>query len=72
MLQPVLVITFGEIFPRVHDFSDVVFGGMLGYVVGTSIARHEKAQFPELFGMKVVPYYDPPTGASGLALMKSW
>jgi membrane-associated phospholipid phosphatase len=57
---------------RVHDFSDVVFGAMLGYVVGTSIARDEKAQFPELFGMKVVPFTDLETGASGLALMKSW
>lgn len=57
---------------RVHDFSDVVFGAMLGYVVGTSIARDEKAQFPELFGMKVVPFTDVETGASGLALMKSW
>jgi membrane-associated phospholipid phosphatase len=57
---------------RVHDFSDVVFGAMLGYVVGTSIARDEKAQFPEIFGMKVVPFTDYETGASGLALMKSW
>lgn len=57
---------------RVHDFSDVVFGAMLGYVVGTSIARDEKAEFPELWGMKVIPYADPETGATGLALMKSW
>ncbi len=57
---------------RVHDFSDVVFGAMLGYVVGTSIARDEQAQFPEIFGMKVVPFTDYETGASGLALMKSW
>ena len=57
---------------RVHDFSDVVFGAMLGYVVGTSVARDEKAQFPEIWGMKVIPYADPETGATGLALMKSW
>jgi membrane-associated phospholipid phosphatase len=57
---------------RVHDFSDVVFGGMLGYVIGTSIARDEKAQFPELFGMKVIPYIEPESGASGLALLKQW
>lgn len=57
---------------RVHDFSDVVFGGVLGYVVGTSIARDGKAQLPELFGMKVIPYADPYTGASGLALYKQW
>ncbi len=57
---------------RVHDFSDVVFGAMLGYVVGTSIARDQKAQFPELFGMTVVPLTDPQTGAAGIALIKSW
>ena len=57
---------------RVHDFSDVVFGAMLGYVVGTSIARDEEARFPEIFGMTVVPFNDPQTGASGIALMKSW
>ncbi|MBU0616387.1 MAG: phosphatase PAP2 family protein [Planctomycetes bacterium] len=57
---------------REHDLSDVVFGAMLGYVVGTSIARDEKAQFPELWGMKVVPFADVETGTSGLALMKSW
>lgn len=57
---------------RVHDFSDVVFGGMMGYIIGTSIARDGKAEFPELFGMKVIPYVDPETGASGLALYKQW
>ncbi len=43
---------------------------MLGYVVGTSVARDNKAEFPEIFGMKLVPFADPETGASGLALMK--
>jgi membrane-associated phospholipid phosphatase len=57
---------------RVHDFSDVVFGAVLGYVVGTSIARDNKAEFPELFGMKVIPYADPATGTTGVALMKQW
>jgi len=57
---------------RVHDFSDVVFGGMMGYIIGTSIARDQKAEFPELFGMKVVPYVDPESGSSGLALWKQF
>ena len=57
---------------RVHDFSDVVFGAMLGYVVGSSIERDNKAEFPEIFGMQVVPFADPETGTSGIALMKSW
>ncbi len=57
---------------RVHDFSDVVFGAMLGYVIGSSIAREEQVRFPEVFGMQVIPYYDEYTGATGLALMKTW
>lgn len=57
---------------QVHDFSDVVFGGFLGYVVGTSIARENRAELPEVFDMKVVPFTDPATGASGLALWKQY
>lgn len=66
------LVGYERIDSREHDVSDVVFGAVLGYVVGTSIARDEKAQLPELFGMKVVPFTDIETGASGLALMKSW
>ncbi len=57
---------------RVHDFSDVVFGAMMGYIVGTSIAKDGKAEFPEIFGMQVLPFADPQTGATGLALYKQW
>jgi membrane-associated phospholipid phosphatase len=64
------LVGYQRIDSRAHDFSDVVFGAMLGYVVGTSIARDNQAQFPEVFGMQVVPFADPETGASGLALMK--
>jgi hypothetical protein len=66
------LVGYQRIDSRVHDFSDVVFGAMLGYVVGTSIAKDQKAEFPELFGMKVIPYSDPQTGTTGLALWKSW
>ncbi len=66
------LVGYQRIDSRVHDFSDVVFGGMLGYIIGTSIARDEEARFPELFGMQVVPYMDPYTGATGLALTKQW
>jgi membrane-associated phospholipid phosphatase len=64
------LVGYQRIDSREHDFSDVVFGAMLGYVVGTSVARDNKAEFPEIFGMKLVPFADPETGASGLALMK--
>lgn len=57
---------------RVHDFSDVVFGAVLGYVVGSSIARDNRAEFPEIFGMKLIPFADPETGTTGFALLKSW
>lgn len=55
---------------RVHDFSDVVFGGMLGFIIGTSIARDDKMRMPEVFGMTVLPFSDPQTGSAGLALYK--
>jgi len=66
------LVAYERIDSREHDVSDVVFGAMLGYVVGTSVARDEKARFPELWGMQVVPFTDIETGATGLALMKSW
>jgi membrane-associated phospholipid phosphatase len=66
------LVGYQRIDARTHDLSDVVFGAMLGYVIGTSIAREEQARLPELFGMKVVPFTDAETGASGLAWLKSW
>ncbi len=66
------LVGYQRIDSRVHDFSDVVFGAMLGYVIGTSVARDDKARFPELFGMKVIPYLEPESGTAGLALLKQW
>jgi membrane-associated phospholipid phosphatase len=66
------LVGYQRIDSRVHDFSDVVFGGFLGYVIGASIAKDNKVELPELFGMKVLPFADPETGASGLALLKRW
>ena len=66
------LVGYQRVDSRAHDFSDVVFGAMLGYVIGTSVARDDKAQFPELFGMKVIPYLEPDSGAAGLALLKQW
>ena len=43
----------------IRQFSE---GAALGYVIGSSIARQDKAEAPEIFGMKVVPYVDPETG----------
>ena len=66
------LVGYQRIDSREHDFSDVVFGAVLGTVIGASIASDEEARYPEIFGMQVVPFADPQTGATGLALMKSW
>jgi membrane-associated phospholipid phosphatase len=66
------LVGYQRIDSRVHDFSDVVFGAVLGYVVGSSVAREQQGRYPQLWGMDVVPYMDPYTGATGLALTKSW
>lgn len=66
------LVGFQRLDSRVHDFSDVVFGAVLGYVIGSSMANDGKARFPELFGLQVVPYVAPESGTSGIALMKSW
>ncbi len=57
---------------RVHDFSDVVFGAVLGWTVGRSIARDDLASPPKLLGLQLVPYADPYTGVTGIALRRSW
>lgn len=66
------LVGYQRIDSRVHDLSDVVFGAALGYVVGASIAADQERDLPELWGMKIVPFTDPQTGATGLALYKSW
>lgn len=50
-----------------HHFSDVVFGGALGYVVGKTVARGHK---PLIFDLEMTPYADVESGSAGLMLMK--
>lgn len=52
-----------------HYFADVLYGGVLGIVVGHSVAS---GRDPEFFGWKILPYVDPQGGGSGVAVMKSW
>jgi hypothetical protein len=52
---------------RNHYFSDVVMGGVLGLVVGHSVASGRE---PEFFGWKILPYANPEGGA-GVAFLKS-
>lgn len=64
------LVGYQRVDSRTHDLSDVVFGAALGYVIGSSIASDREKRMPELFGMTVVPYTDPHSGAAGFALMK--
>ncbi len=54
---------------REHYLSDVVFGAVLGTLVGHSVAG---GRDPEIFGWQIVPYVDPMTGSTGIALHKSF
>ncbi|HUW82269.1 MAG TPA: phosphatase PAP2 family protein [Phycisphaerae bacterium] len=53
---------------REHQFSDVVFGAALGWVVGHTVATGHR---PRIFGGEVLPYADPGTGAAGLVWVKT-
>jgi hypothetical protein len=47
-----------------HDFSDVVFGAVLGYVIGKTVACDHHVRF---CGMELLPHVDAATGATGVA-----
>lgn len=51
-----------------HMFSDVLFGAMLGTVIGETVAR---GHMPQIAGGTVVPYADPERGRAGFAWLKS-
>jgi hypothetical protein len=53
---------------REHYLSDVLFGAVLGTVIGHSVAS---GRDPEIFGWKVVPYADPQGGATGVAFVRT-
>jgi hypothetical protein len=46
-----------------HDLSDVVFGAVLGYVVGKTVAVEHQVRF---CGMELRPLVDPSTGSTGV------
>lgn len=50
-----------------HYFSDVVMGGVMGLVIGHTVAGEHEF---ELFGGQIVPYADPATGTSGVAWVR--
>jgi len=58
---------FQRLDDREHYFSDVIMGGVLGLVVGHSVASGRN---PEFFGWKLVPWASPQNGA-GVAFVKT-
>jgi len=52
-----------------HWASDVIFGAAIGYTVGKTVASKRK---PEIFGMEVMPYFNPESGSSGIVLAKKF
>jgi len=51
-----------------HYFSDVVMGGVLGIVIGHTIARDGEA--PEILGGRIMPFADPRSQTTGIAWVK--
>jgi hypothetical protein len=61
-------VAFERMDDREHFFSDVVFGGVMGLVIGHTVAE---GHLPEIAGGVVLPYSDPSTGSTGIAWCKS-
>lgn len=61
-------VGFERIDDRKHMFSDVLFGGMLGLVIGHSVAS---GHLPQIAGGTVLPYADPVEGSAGFAWFKA-
>ncbi len=61
------LIGWERIDDRQHDLSDVVFGGVLGFVIGKTVGGEHHMRF---CGMELVPDIDPVAGMSGVGLEK--
>ena len=59
------LVGFARIDTRDHDLSDVVFGAVMGYVIGKSVAG--KALYGDS-RVHILPYVHPTDGSPGLAL----
>lgn len=56
------LVGWSRIDQREHDLSDVLFGAILGYVVGRSVAA---AHIERYSGFRVAPYYDSTSNSIG-------
>jgi membrane-associated phospholipid phosphatase len=61
-------VSFERLDDRQHMFSDVIFGGMLGLVIGHSVAS---GHLPQIAGGTILPYSDPQEGTAGICWWKS-
>ncbi len=58
------LVSWSRIDQREHDLSDVVFGAVLGVVIGKTIAAAHLERYSNL---RVTPYYDPNNNATGVS-----
>lgn len=59
------LVGWSRIDEREHDLSDVVFGAVLGYVIGKSVAA---AHLDRECGVQVCPFYEPVSRTTGIML----
>jgi hypothetical protein len=59
------LVGWSRIDQREHDLSDVVFGSILGFVIGKTVAR---AHLERYSGFRVTPTYDPASGTTGVTV----
>ena len=57
------LVGWSRIDQREHDLSDVLFGAVLGYTIGKSVAA---AHLERDFGVDVFPYYEPTSRTTGI------
>jgi hypothetical protein len=62
-------VGYERIDARNHDFSDVISGAILGVAIGYAVTQNH---MPRILGFEVVPYVSPESGASGVAMKKTW
>ena len=62
-----VLVAYERLESNEHYLSDVVMGGVMGLVIGHTVAGEHEF---ELFGGEVVPYVDPYSQTSGLAWVK--
>lgn len=63
------LVGWSRIDQREHDLSDVLFGSLLGFVIGHTVAA---AHIDRESGFQVAPYYDPANNATGVMFEKSF